>query len=102
MARTKKPKPVVVVKDFLGQEVNAGDEVIVLYKVRGYRALDNAYLWRTVYLGKGKYGYQFENKFPSGKFGDPINIRQPEMIKITNQIVVKIPESPGLKKEVQL
>lgn len=102
MARkSKKTKPVTKLKDFLGQVVEVGDPVVVLYKERGFRGIDRAYLWQTVYLGKGQYGHQFRNVY-DGKETDPVNIRGPELIKIDVKPVLRIPESKGLRKEIAL
>ena len=99
--KSKKAKPVTELKDFLGQEVKVGDSVVVLYKSRGFRGIDRAYLWKTVYLGKGRYGHQFRNLY-NGKETKPVNIKEPELIKIDIKPVLKIPESKGFRKEVAL
>ena len=101
MPKVKKTKPVKILTDFLGKTVNPGEKVIMLYKIRGFRGLDNARLAFAVYTGYGQHGYAFDMETVHGGT-TVIRMRDPEVIKYTEQVVIKIPESVGLRKEVEL
>lgn len=96
MAKAKKE---YILQDKLNVQVNPGDEVILLVKVRGYCRLDNAYLGHCIYVGHCQYGYQFidisrRQKYeenPSQYINDynkTLNLRDPECIKLDNGRVV--------------
>ena len=66
-------------KDFYGRTVKVGDKVILLYKQRGFRGIDDAYLIERKYLGKGQWGYEFDNKRFNAWY-PVIRVKEPEVI----------------------
>ena len=98
-----KPKKEYKLVDFLGHEVNPGDAVVLLYKIRGFRGLDNARLANAIYVKHGQYEYEFKLESSHGGWYEE-RIRTPEVVKITKEIVkVKLsPAANTLKKEVRL
>ena len=46
-------------KDILGTEIEPGDRVALLVKSYGFAKISNAYLYQAIYIGIGRYGYEF-------------------------------------------
>lgn len=76
-----------MIKDYLGNEVNVGNEVILLYKQRAFKGIDKAYLVNATYKGKGQYGYEFMCKLKYSQIPVLIRIKEPECIKLNSEVL---------------
>ena len=70
------------VKDYLGQTLNPGDKVVILYKQSCVSGLKEATLIKGFYIREGRWGSEFH--VPEWRGETPLRIRNPgdRIIKI--------------------
>ena len=70
----------VIIQDVFNRDVKPFDKVGVLVKCYGFGGIHRAYIMPGVYLGKGRYGYEFSytNAYGHKKV---VRIREPQVVR---------------------